>query len=170
MDAYLAVVSKREVRDYSDELVSDSQLERILQAGRATGSSQNRQPWTLVVVTNRERLNQIAETVFAPKNLQTCVAAIAVVMRSPRQAYDAGRVAQNMMIAAWADGVGTCPNTSREQSATLPLLDMPEDRYVATILSLGYPRRPRGTGERSAERVLARINRKPLDEIVHRIA
>jgi nitroreductase len=169
MDGYLAVVSMRAVRAYSEESISTTQLDRILQAGRATGSSRNRQPWFFVAVTDYDRLQELAPMVFAPENIATCAAAIAVVMPSPAGAFDAGRVAQNMMVAAWNNGVGSCPNSVRIADDALKLLGLSEDRHIATILSFGFPAyQPRSLRHATAEDVLAHMNRKPLDELVRR--
>ena len=166
MSAYLAIVSKREIRRYTDETVPQAVIERMLQAGRATGSARNRQPWRFYVVRRRGLLERLAETVAAPENVRGCQLAIALVMTRP-QSFDAGRAAQNIALAAWADGVGSCPNTPRDMPAIRQLLELDEEWDVATILSLGYPAealRPRGT---DPEAVLARIDRKPLSELTH---
>jgi len=166
MSAYLAVISKREVRRYIDDEIPADVIERMLQAGRATGSARNRQPWRFYVIRNREMLDQLAETVSAPGNLKGCPLAIAVVMTLP-QPFDAGRAAQNVALSAWADGVGSCPNTPRDLPAIRRLLKLEEDWEVPTILSLGYPAealRPRGT---DPEAILERIDRKPLSELTH---
>lgn len=168
MDGYLAVVSKREVREYANRLLPREQLDRILEAGRATGSSRNRQPWHFVAVTDRTRLSALAETVRAPENIRGCAAAIAVAMESPNQAFDAGRVAQDMMVAAWSDGVGSCPNSSADQEATKRVLELDGDRHIAIILSLGYPRHAPNLNRDPAS-VLRRIDRKPLEQLVDRL-
>jgi nitroreductase len=162
MDAYLAIVSKREVRDYSDTPIPDDVLTRILQAGRATGSSRNRQEWQFVVVRSREALSALAQTVSSPRNIETCQVAIAVVLTG-QPGWDGGRLAQNMMLAAWAEGVGTCPNTPRQREEAHRILSIPTDAEIATILSCGYPANPIRVAS-DPEAILRRINRKPLDE------
>ena len=62
MDTYLAIASKRDERRYDDRPVPDEVERRILDAGRVSGNSQNRQEWEFVVVSDREAL---AETVYA---------------------------------------------------------------------------------------------------------
>lgn len=170
MDAYLAVVSKREVRGYQARPVPEDVLTRILEAGRATGSSRNRQPWRFVLVTDRARLNAMSTCVSRPSNLLGSAAAIVVALTSPQAAFDGGRAAQNMMLAAWALGVGTCPNTPTDAGAVRRLLALPDDLTVITILSMGYPapgeRRPPQTAR--PEGVLARIDRRPLAEVAFR--
>lgn len=169
MDAYLAVVSKREVREYQDRPVPDDVLERILEAGRASGSSKNTQPWRFIVVTDRERLRELARSVSRPANLEGCPVAVAIAMTAGGP-FDAGRTAQNMMVAAWDLGVGTCPNTPRDPEAIHRALGVPDGVKVVTILSLGYPAQgePRPPRKASSKGVLTRIKRAPLDQLVHR--
>lgn len=70
MDAYLAIASRREVRDYAQRPIPAEVQRRILEAGRVAGSSRNRQPWRFVATDDRERLDALAGTVFAPANLR----------------------------------------------------------------------------------------------------
>lgn len=148
MDTYLAIVGKREVRTYLNKPVPEAILTQILEAGRASGSSRNRQPWKFVVITGRPRLAQLSTLVSRPTNLSGCAAAIVVALTNPRSAFDGGRTAQNMMLAAWALGVGTCPNTPTDEAGVKRLLGLPEETAIATILSLGYP----APGERPRRR------------------
>lgn len=169
MDAYLAVVSKREVRAYEDRAVPEDVLERILEAGRATGSSKNTQPWRFIVVADQQRLVELAKSVSRPANLERCPVAIAIAMTAGGP-FDAGRAAQNMMVAAWDLGVGTCPNTPRDSDAIHRALAVPDGVKVVTIISLGYPAEgePRPRRNARPKRVLARIRRAPLAQLVHR--
>jgi nitroreductase len=169
MDAYLAVISKREVREYQDRPIPEEQLTRILEAGRATGSSRNTQRWLFVVLADRQRLDQLAETVSVPDNLRRAAAAVAIVTPSAAQGFDAGRAAQNMMIAAWADGVGTSPNSVMQRERGAEILGLSSDQHIQIVLSLGYPLRSRSVEGRDPQEILRRINRKPLSEIVRRL-
>jgi nitroreductase len=166
MDAYLCIVSKREVRKYTDQDISDEVLTRILQAGRATGNSQNRQRWEFVVVRG-DALNQLADTVYAPDNVRGCKAAIAIAVGS-QPVVDAGRAAQNLMLAAWSLGVGTCPNGPKDKEACKRILGVADDMDVPMILSLGYPNQPVPHDD-DPDAILQRINRKPLEELVRYI-
>jgi nitroreductase len=170
MDAYLAVVGKREVRVYEPRPIPDDALRRIMEAGRAAGSSRNRQPWRFIVVSDRARLAALGATVSRPANVAECAAAVVVVLADPKGMFDAGRASQNIMLAAWDLGIGSCPNTPRDDGTLRRLLHLPDDAVVATILSLGYP----GPGERRPnpsarpERVIGRINRLPYDDVVRK--
>src|SRR5881296_3278063 len=170
MDAYLAVVAKREVREYTDRPVPEDVVTKILQAGRATGSSKNSQPWRFVVLKDRQHRHDLANMIMAPRNLDRCAVAIAVVLLNERLRFDAGRVAQNMMVAAWALGVGSCPNSVHPDHVddARALLAVPTEAAVASVLTLGYPApgQPRPRPKADPARVLARIKRLPLEEIV----
>ncbi|CAN5309315.1 nitroreductase [soil metagenome] len=164
IDAYLAIVSIRVVRDYTSDPISDAVLNRMLQAGRATGSSRNRQDWLFYVVRNPETLNRLADCVFAPDNVRGCQLAIAIVITG-KSSFDGGRAAQNMALAAWTDGIGTCPNSARDIDEARRVLGITEDLSIATILSVGYPAEAISPKDNNPEAILSRIDRKPLEEI-----
>lgn len=172
MHAYLAAVSKREVREYTNRPVLEDVLAKVIQAGRATGSSKNTQPWRFVVLKDRQHRHDLASAMMAPRNLDRCAVAIAVVLLNERARFDAGRVAQNMMVAAWALGVGSCPNSVRPDDHDRVRQDLgaPADSAVATIITLGYPSpgQPRPRPKADPEKILAKVNRLPLEDLVHR--
>ena len=78
---------------------------------------------------------------------------------------DAGRCAQNMMLAAWNDGVVSCPNGIRDPDAAAAICG----GEVKMILSFGYPETPRDPNARTAEEWSARANRRPLAELVRKV-
>ncbi|MGH3036019.1 MAG: nitroreductase family protein, partial [Gaiellaceae bacterium] len=84
-------------------------------------------------------------------------------------AFDAGRSAQNMLLAAHDQGVGGSPNGLADAEAATEALGLPEGRRPVIVLSFGYPARPRDPARRSAEEWSRRANRLPLDELVRRI-
>jgi nitroreductase len=165
MDAYLAVASKREVRSYADRALPPEVIRRILEAGRVAGSSQNRQARRFVVL---ERLkDEAANCVFVPANVRTAALAVAIVtgVRGPA-GFDAGRAAQNMMLAASNDGVGSCPNGIAEAGELARVLGLDDSERVANVVSFGYPAREVDPTRRTAEDWIALADRKPFDEIV----
>jgi nitroreductase len=170
VDTYLAIASRRDERRYSERAVPASTVERILDAGRLAGSAGNRQPWTFFVVSSREVVERLSETVFAPANVlgARLVVAITVRGRGPT-AFDAGRAAQNMLLAAWNEGLVSCPNGVADQERARELLDLSEDERPVIVLSFGYPARERQPERRSPEEWSARANRRPLAELVRRL-
>ena len=156
MDVYPAIASKRDERRYSDREVPEDAVRRILDAGRLAGSARNRQAWEFVVVSDA---TELANAVYVPDNLLTAALVVAILGSG---GLDIGRAAQNMMLAAWGEGIVSCPNGIADAAAAAGILG----GEPAVILSFGYPARPRDPGARTAEEWSARANRKPLDEIV----
>ena len=161
MDTWLAIASKRDVRDYAPTPVPPDVERRILDAARVSGSSRNTQKWEFVVVDAARQ--QLAETVYAPHNVATAALVIALV--GDAGGFDVGRASQNMMLAAWNDGVVSCPNGIRDPEAAARICG----GEVKMILSFGYPAKPRDLERRSADEWSARAKRAPLDELVRRV-
>ena len=161
------IASKRETRDYRPDGLPEDVVRRILEAGRISGTAANRQPFRFVVVRTRELLDRLAATIWAPGNLAGTPLFVAIVAGDERRvAFDGGRVAQNMMLAAWNDGVGSCPNGFRDEEAARGLLGVGADQELVVGITFGYPARRRRPEARPAEEWLARAKRLPLDELV----
>jgi nitroreductase len=167
MDTFLAVATRRETRAYRPDPVPDEVVTRILEAGRITGSAANRQPWRFVVVRSRLLLDRLAATIYAPWNLAGTPLFVALLVGDSRLgSFDGGRAAQSMMLAAWNDGVGSCPNGFRDEETARELLAVRPEQRLLIGLSFGYPASPRRPESRPAEEWLARARRLPLDELV----
>ena len=80
MDAFLAVVSKREIRDYLARPLEPEIEHRILDAGRVAGSAKNRQPWTFLVVRDDKAVEAVAESVYEPTNIRGAAFLVAIQM------------------------------------------------------------------------------------------
>jgi nitroreductase len=95
----------RQIRQFTDEQPTDEELGAIADAGRWSGSSRNGQPWRFIVVRDRDVLGQIHEAGMPQmRSLATALAAIAIVVPDDDDAvsvaYDEGRAAERMLIAA----------------------------------------------------------------------
>jgi nitroreductase len=161
VDTFLAIASRREVRTYADRPLPDDVVHRILDAGRLSGSSQNKQLWQFVIVRDRDAL---AEAVYAPENVRN--AQLAVAIAGDAAPFDVGRAAQNMLLAAWNDGVGASPNGVKDQDRAAAVAGASP---VKIVLTFGYPERPRDPQSRTAEEWSARAKRKPFDEVVREV-
>jgi len=170
MDVWSAIRTKRMVRRFEPRPLAPEHLTRIVDAGRRAGSSKNQQRWDFLVVEDRDRLRRLSEVGPYARHVAGAAAAVALVTPDPRAAgaslslaWDAGLAAENMMLAAWELGVGSCPATVYEQAVARDALGFPEDRFCGWILSFGYPADPDDLA-----RPPKRGGRKPLDEVVHR--
>jgi len=160
VDTFLAIASRRETRDYADTPIPEDVVHRILDAGRLSGSSRNTQRWQFVVVGDHEAM---AQCVYAPGNVLG--AALVVAIAGAAGSFDVGRAAQNMLLAAWNDGVGSCPNGISDAEGAERIAGAP----VSIVLTFGYPARERDPERRTPEKWSARADRKPLDELISRV-
>ncbi len=169
-DAYDAILTCRAVRHFTETPISDDDLQRILQAGRWAGSAKNVQPWHFVVVRNRARLNQLAECGRYASHLRGAALAVVLVTSPGRWVdFDAGRAAQNMMVAAWLLGIGSCIASLHDEDRARGLLGVPGDLQTHIAISFGYPLEdaPQTIEDLPREQVLAHIGRQPLERLVH---
>lgn len=162
-EVYAAVTGLRVVRRFRPEPVTDEHLEAILDAGRWTGSSKNRQSWIFVVVRDRNQIAALAECGDFTGPLQTADLVIAPIRLPDGYDWDMGRVSQNMMLAAAAVGVGSCPLTMHRHADARRVLGVPDDHGCQWMMAMGYP-------DEEAERASRAKNplsgRKPLAELV----
>jgi nitroreductase len=170
VDTYLAIASRRDQRRYRPEPLSDDVVGRILDAGRLAGSASNRQPWTFVVPEGRSRVEAVAKTVYVPDNVLGAGLVVAVVVTGKGPvSFDAGRAAQSMLLAAWNEGVASCPNGIAERDALHATLELGEEETPVIVLTFGLPDRLRDPESRTAEDWSARANRRPLGDVVRRL-
>jgi nitroreductase len=83
--------------------------------------------------------------------------------------FDAGRAAQNMMLAAHAEGIGSCPNGIADAEALAAVLGHESEEQVVTVLGFGHPATPRDPARRSAQEWVQRAARLPFDEVVEEL-
>jgi len=167
MDTFLAVASRREVRDYAGRPIPADAAQRILDAGRISGSSQNRQPWRFLIIESPSLRERLAEAVYVPGNVRGAAMTVVIAVRGRGPiAFDAGRAAQNMMLTAWNERIGSCPNGLSDPDAAAALLDLEEGERPTVVLTFGYPARSREPEGRTAIEWLERADRKPFDDVV----
>jgi len=169
MEAWQAIWTKRVVRRFDDRPLELSHLERILEAGRRSGSSKNLQRWDFIVCRDRDHLRELADVGDYAGHLAGAAIGIALVTPDPRGPqdplsimFDLGQAAQNMMLAAWDLGVGSVPATVYRHDLARDLLGYPPSHRCEYILSFGYP-----ADEAELEAPLRRGRRRPVSEIVH---
>jgi nitroreductase len=167
METWDAIRARRNVRSYQLGPIPADDLARIAEAGWRAPSASNRQHWDFVVVTDRDRLAELATVWQGARHIADAPAAIALVVPEPADdrtrvldQYDLGQATYAMMLAAADLGIGTGHSSVGDQEKARAILGVPEDHYVAYLLGIGYP----------ADRPLRPIvkpNRRPFDEVVH---
>lgn len=160
MDVYACIRTKRDTREYDPRPIPEEALQRILQAGRMAGSSKNSQPCRFVVLEDEAKKRELAACGQFAQHIPSAPVVIAVVMPEGASAFDAGRAAQNMMLAAWGEGITSCPVSMHDQACALRVLGVPRGHRIPIVLAFGYPP-PRGRKTMGSPRL-------PLAELVHR--
>lgn len=167
MDTWYAIRSRRNVREFSPQPLSGDDLERILEAGRRSPSSQNWQPWDFVLVTDRGRLTELAKVWRGAQHVASSAATVALVAPVTAEGrqqnllqYDLGQATMSMMIMAAGLGIGSGHAAVTNQELARTLLGFPADRFCAYLIAMGYP----------AGRPLTPIahpDRRPYADVVH---
>ena len=143
----------------------------ILEVARWSGSAGNRQPWEFVVVRDRDMLRQLSMIDGANAgHLATAAVGIAIVIHPEvpdLDAYDEGRLAERILLAAAAQDLGaaighfTGPGDTWAASAEAKrLLGVPERMVLRETISIGYP-------AEHLERTPNPPGRKPREQLVH---
>jgi nitroreductase len=159
MEVFDAVRTILAVREYQDKPVPPEIVRRIVEAGRLTGSSMNRQPWHFVVVERRDTLRQLgALATTGPYIADAALAIVVAIQRTPFSVSDGSRAIQSMMLTAWSEAVGSNWVGFMGMTDVKRLLGIPDELDVLAIIPFGYPAKPVGKG---------RKNRKPLSEVAH---
>lgn len=167
METWDAIRARRNVRSYADRPIPHEDLERILEAGRRSPSASNRQKWDFVVVTDRDRLQELSTVWQGARHVAQSAATIVLVLAEPEEEryrlidqYDLGQATMAMMLAATDLGVGSGHSAIGDQEACAKILSVPEHHYCAYMIALGYP----------ADRPLSPMShpdRRSFDDIVH---
>jgi nitroreductase len=159
MEVFEAVRTVLAVREYKDKPVPPAIIRQIVEAGRLTGSSMNRQPWHFIVIDNRDTLHQLGAVAQTGPYIAQAPLAIVVAIEKTRFAVsDASRAVQSMILTAWSEGIGSNWVGFLNLNEVNPLLGIPDDLEVLAILSFGYPTQDIGQGKKQ---------RKPLAAVAH---
>ncbi len=160
MDAIEALRGRRSVRAYeSGNAIPRDILETIVDCGRLAATARNIQPWEFIVVTKPETLKRIADITEHGKHIAQSAACIAVVCEQGRYYVEDGAAAtQNILVAAWALGIGACWVAGDKKAYAdqlRDLLDAPDSHKLVSLIPLGYPER------------VPEPNKRPLDDVLH---
>jgi nitroreductase len=161
MEVLEAVRTVLAVRSYRDTPVPADVVQRIVDAGRLTGSGKNGQPWHFIVVQEREMLGKLAAVSPSGPYISRAPLAIAVAIEKASRfgVSDGSRAIQSMVLTAWSDGVGSNWVGFVGMGEQKKLLGVPDDYDLLAIVPFGYPVNPAGRGKKK---------RKPLGQVASR--
>jgi nitroreductase len=169
MERLRPLIRTRQIRHFTSEPVEDELLMALAEVARWSGSSRNSQPWRFIAVRDVPLIRQVAETGHPQtRSLHTAMAALAITLpdddaRTTSLAYDDGRVAERVLIAAsmLAFGAGIAWVRLDVRSEIGRLLAVEEGRFVRTIMAIGHP-----SAEGLARKSPPGQARLPLDDLL----
>jgi len=161
LEVFDAVRTVLAVRQFRDQPIPESIVHQIVEAGHLTASSINGQPWHFIVVQDKETLHQLGS--LAKSGPYIAQAPLAIVVGFDHSSVfgvsDVSRAIQAMILTAWAQGVGSNWVGFNNLKDVNPLLGIPENIDILSIVPFGYPVATIGKGKKK---------RKPLSEVAHR--
>ena len=138
------IVSRRSIRKYENKEISEEVLNQVLEAGRQAPSAVNKQPIHFVVVKDQELSKKFSSMPF---NSFIKTAPVVVVGCADTKSLLTGKWAvvdttialQNMVLAAWAHGIGSCWIGAFNEDKVKEALKIPDKWKVVALITLGYP-------------------------------
>jgi nitroreductase len=152
--------TKRAVRQFTDEPLSEEAIRSILNAGRRAQSSKNTQPWHFIAIRDRETLRQLSQCGAYAGHLAGAPFAVALIA-STAGGFDLGQAAAYLQLTAWELGIGSCIASMWEPEKAKAILGVPHDLHFDVAISFGYP-----LPSREQSRTPKPNGRKPFDEVV----
>ncbi|MCD4785095.1 MAG: nitroreductase family protein [Candidatus Eremiobacteraeota bacterium] len=146
------IMKRKSVRKYTDEKVSEETLEKIVRAGMAAPTAANKQPWSFIIITDRETLDKLAEKMPYSKMLFKAPAAI-VVCGVPKWGLpdrendfwiqDCSAASENILLAVESLGLGAVwtgayPIEQRVKDVR-NILGIPKDVVPLNVIAIGHP-------------------------------
>jgi nitroreductase len=165
MDVFEAIQARTSTRAYQTKPVPTETLKKILEAARLAPSAKNLQPWHFIVVTDKEKRKELSKGVFAGFLAKAPVVVVACgdAKASPDWCLvDVAIAVENMVLAATAEGLGTCWVGSFDENRVKGLLKIPDNLKVVILLAVGYARDKVDIGRKILQLVR---RRKTIDAI-----
>ncbi len=160
MEVFDAVRTVLAVRAYKDKPIAADTVRRIVEAGRLTGSSMNKQPWHFIVVQDKEKIKKLGDLILTGSYVaQAPLAIVIAVDKTSSAVSDASRAIQSMMLTAWSEGIGSNWTGFVGIKGLHSLLGVPNDLDIIAVMPFGYPVKSIGKGKKK---------RKALSEVAHR--
>jgi nitroreductase len=169
MDVFEAIKGRRSIRAFQNRDIPQEMVDRLIDAARWAPSAGNIQPWEFIIVRKPETKRKLAEAALEQTFIEEAPVVIVVCADENRssQGYgtrgktlyclqDTAAAAQNIHLAAYALGLGTCWVGAFREDEAKKILNIPSGVRPVAIIPVGYP----------AEKPQPR-NRRPINQIIH---
>jgi nitroreductase len=161
MDAIECLKTRRSVRNFSDKEIPEDAINEIIDAGRLAPTANNLQPWEFVVVTDKPVKKKIADITDGGKFIAEAPLCFFVISKDIKHYLEDGSAAtQNIMLSAWARGIGTCWVAGDKKpyaGKILEILGVPAGYKLVSMIAAGYPKSMPGA-----------VNKRGLGEVMHK--
>ncbi len=154
------IKTRRSVRKYQADPINETIIREVIDCGRLAASGWNKQPWEFVIVRDqakRQKLSELAEHGSFIKYSPVCIAVFC--KETEHYLEDTSAAIQNILVAAWAYGIGTCwvaGHKKPNNPAIAELCGAPQDVQLVALVAMGYPLEPAKMPEK-----------RSLDEVLH---
>ena len=154
----------RAIKEYTPEPIDEQTIQQLLEVGRWTGTGGNRQPTDVVVIRDAEVRRKFGEWGAKPAGAAPLV--FLLVTAQDQFAFDEGRMAERLCLAAAACNLGATVATLKEDGPdrAKELLGIPSDRRARTVVAIGH--KPADAGF-APTAMTSKTGRKPLSEFAH---
>jgi nitroreductase len=158
MNVYEAAVTRRSVRRFKDKPVPDKVLEKCIDAARLAPSGRNHQVAEYIVVNDARLLPVMFDNIGGsarlppekggPRPEQSPKAYTVILINKALEGdesrrritlYDIGMAAENIMLVALEQGLGSCPILMFNQDGLRKALSIPDEYDIALVIIMGYP-------------------------------
>jgi nitroreductase len=169
MDVFEAIKNRRSIRTFEKQAVSEEQVEKLIDAARHAPSAGNIQPWEFIVVRDQKVKRHLSVAALDQAFIEDAPVVIVVCANEARssQGYgnrgvnlyciqDTAAATQNLLLAAYALGLGSCWVGAFREEIARKVLNTPPHVRPVSIIPVGYP-----AGKPSSR------GRRALDDIVH---
>jgi nitroreductase len=154
------VLNRRSIRRYEPKEIPRDVLDKILEAGRQAPSAANKQPWHFIVLTDSEIKKELSKGMFnrfikdAPVTIVGC--AHKDMIASKWSIVSTTIALQNMVVAAWTMGIGSCWVGDFSEEKVKKLLNIPESWNIVALVSFGYPaEKPQPRKKKTIEKIVS---------------
>jgi nitroreductase len=169
LDVFEAIKGRRSIRTFKDQEVSAELVEKLVEAARWAPSAGNLQPWEFIIIRKPEVKRKLVEAAQGQSFLEEAPVVLVVCASENRSAQgygvrgrtlyclqDTGAAIQNLHLAAYALGLGTCWVGAFREDEAKEILKLPDGIRPVAIIPVGYP-----------DEVPPPGRRRPTSEITH---
>ncbi len=159
MDVFEAIKLRRSVRAYRDKPVEKEKIQKLLEAARLAPSAKNRQEWRFIVVTDKRTRELLVDACKGQKfvgEAPLIIVGLADPSVSRWYKVDLGISMEHIVLEATELGLGTCWIGAFYEDKVKEILNIPENKEVVALLTVGYPREEgsRLTGRKKLEEIV----------------